>query len=162
MKSELSRLLEAVAFLKGKRIIKTQKDIAEAMKYNKSSISSALKGDERYFTDSFIDKFANTFELNSDWIKKGEGSLDNTNSTFSKKLIPLDSSLFQNKEKLHALALFIDRNKEDLRKDYVFEMVFKEIEDDAKKNLLKSLKDKIDNKTEASLKEIRDALISKD
>jgi len=83
---KLDRLLEAIAYLKGKRKITTQKAMAEAMEYNKSTISMALKGDERYFTDSFIEKFCATYGINKVWIDTGEGEIDtNINTNISKE-----------------------------------------------------------------------------
>ncbi|MEM1337309.1 MAG: helix-turn-helix domain-containing protein [Bacteroidota bacterium] len=161
MESKLARILEAVAYLKGKRIIRTQKDVAEAMGYNKSTISMALKGDDRYFTDSFIEKFSNTFNVDKNWIETGTGSLDNTNNQFNPKTIVLDSSLLESKDQLHALALFVERNRILLRKDFVWDMLFKDVEDKAEIALMKKLREEIDMKTDISIEEIKKRLLSK-
>lgn len=73
--NKLERIQKAVAYLKGSQIITKQQDIVDKMEVNKSSVSLALKGNEKYLTDSFISKFAETFNINPDWLLKGEGFL---------------------------------------------------------------------------------------
>ena len=71
-------LKEAIAMLKGKMIISTQKEISEKMGVNANSISQALKGNERYLTDSFMQKFALTFkELDFEWVTGAKESFSN-------------------------------------------------------------------------------------
>jgi hypothetical protein len=75
---KLERLETAIAYLKGKRIIKSQQDIADAMEFNKSSVSQAIQGNEKYFTDSFLKKFCVSFsEINPDWLLTGKGDMIN-------------------------------------------------------------------------------------
>ncbi|UAB85719.1 hypothetical protein INR75_06815 [Zunongwangia sp. SCSIO 43204] len=78
--SKLERIEKAVAYLKGKQIITKQQDIVDKMNVNKSSVSSALKGNDKYLTDSFIEKFSEAFGLNSTWILTGKGSLKDSNN----------------------------------------------------------------------------------
>ena len=75
MESKLSRIKTAIAYLKGKEIIVNQNDIVKAIGYSKSTVSMALNGKEKYFTDSFIDKFASTFNINKVWIHSGTGEM---------------------------------------------------------------------------------------
>lgn len=70
-----NRLDIAVAYLKGERIIKTQKDISKKMGMSEETISRALKGLEKYLTDSFLEKFAYEFSLNPEWLKNNSGSM---------------------------------------------------------------------------------------
>ena len=70
-----NRLDRAVAYLKGKQIIKTQKDISKKMGISEETISRALKGLEKYLTDSFLEKFAYEFGLNPEWLKNNNGSM---------------------------------------------------------------------------------------
>lgn len=70
-----NRLDIAVAYLKGERIIKTQKDISKKMGMSEETISRALKGLEKYLTDSFLEKFAYEFSLNPEWLKNNNGSM---------------------------------------------------------------------------------------
>ena len=72
---KLKRIKEAIAYLKGIQIISFQKDIVKKMGVNKSSVSQALNGHEKYLTDSFIEKFASVFELNEEWLLTGEGKM---------------------------------------------------------------------------------------
>ena len=48
------RLNEAFNYLRFKGLVKTQKDLAEAIGATAPNVSSALKGDEKFLTDSFI------------------------------------------------------------------------------------------------------------
>lgn len=76
--NKVDRLSKAIAYLKGKQIIAFQKDIVALMGMNKSTVSLALKGDKRYLTDRFLQKFCNTFpQININWLLKGEGSVAN-------------------------------------------------------------------------------------
>lgn len=69
---KVNRLNEAVAKLKGDMIISTQKDISIKMDMNVNTISQALKGNEKYLTDSFLKKFCLSFKtINEDWLLKG-------------------------------------------------------------------------------------------
>lgn len=70
-----NRLDRAVAYLKGEQIIKTQKDISKKMGMSEETISRALKGLEKYLTDSFLEKFACEFSLNPEWLKNNNGSM---------------------------------------------------------------------------------------
>ena len=67
-----NRLDRAVAYLKGEQIIKTQKDISKKMGMSEETISRALKGLEKYLTDSFLEKFAYEFSLNPEWLKNNK------------------------------------------------------------------------------------------
>ena len=69
------RFKKAISHLKGEQIINTNQDVVNKMEINKSSMSLALKGDERYLTEKFITKFANIYGFNKDWLWKGEGTI---------------------------------------------------------------------------------------
>nr|WP_319268226.1 hypothetical protein [uncultured Draconibacterium sp.] len=66
------RFNEAVAYLKGQQIIKTNKEIASRMKASESTISLALKGSSKHLTDSFLSRFIIAFQsditFNPLWI----------------------------------------------------------------------------------------------
>lgn len=70
-----TRLNKAIAHLKGVEIIKTQKDIAKTGIIAASNLSRAINCDEKYLTDSFLEKFANEFSLNKKWLLIGEGDI---------------------------------------------------------------------------------------
>ncbi|MCL1671763.1 helix-turn-helix domain-containing protein [Elizabethkingia ursingii] len=78
--SKTDRLNTAVAYLKGKRIAKTQKAIANMLETNEVTLSRALNGNEDYITDPFLRKFADIFKINTDWLLTGEGEMLNEKS----------------------------------------------------------------------------------
>lgn len=70
------RLNEAFNYLRFKGLVKTQKDLAEAIGATAPNVSSALKGDEKFLTDSFITRFSEAFgEVSSHWLLTGEGEM---------------------------------------------------------------------------------------
>lgn len=70
------RLNEAFNYLRFKGLVKTQKDLAEAIGATAPNVSSALKGDEKFLTDSFIARFSEAFEeVSSHWLLTGEGEM---------------------------------------------------------------------------------------
>ena len=69
------RLNVCFDYLRNKGIVHTQKDVADRMGSKKHSISRAFNGTPDYLTESFIDRFAATFGLNSDWIRYGIGEM---------------------------------------------------------------------------------------
>lgn len=71
----IERINEAVAYLKGKRIVNTQKDIANFLEIDTGNLSKVLKGNENYLTEPFLKKFANMFGLNSNWLLTGKGEI---------------------------------------------------------------------------------------
>lgn len=56
---------------------RTQVDIAIKMKSNKSSISQAMMGNEKYLTDNFLMRFNRAFDgiFNDEWLINGEGEM---------------------------------------------------------------------------------------
>ncbi len=88
VKNKHNRLNECLTYLKRIRSIKIQKDIVDKMEMNKSTVSQALKGNERYLTDSFLEKFANTFNLNPQYLIEGEGEMLKSLTTSSPKMHP--------------------------------------------------------------------------
>jgi plasmid maintenance system antidote protein VapI len=70
------RLKKAIDYLKFNNNIKNQDDLAEKMEYNRSSVSQAINGDERYLTDTFILNFCRKFKnINEEWIRTGSGEM---------------------------------------------------------------------------------------
>ncbi|WP_336704451.1 hypothetical protein [Chryseobacterium indologenes] len=54
-------LNKIIAFLKGKQVIETKKDLAEIINYNDKNLTSASNGNTRYLTDSLFRKIYNKF-----------------------------------------------------------------------------------------------------
>lgn len=77
--SRTDRLNSAVAYLKGKRIAKTQKAISKMLETNEVTLSRALNGNEEYITEGFLRKFADIFEIDTNWLLTGEGEMINNN-----------------------------------------------------------------------------------
>lgn len=79
--SRADRLKKAYNYLKYRGVISTQTDVAKAMNSTQPNISSALKGDEKVLTDSFLTRFSNSFEdISSSWLRTGEGSMLNSDT----------------------------------------------------------------------------------
>lgn len=74
---KLERLRKAYEYLRFKGIIHTQKDVADKMQATAPNVSSALKGDSKFLTDSFLRRFNEAFgELfNYQWLILGEGNM---------------------------------------------------------------------------------------
>lgn len=81
----------AFNYLKGKGIIKTQKDAAIKIGMTQGNLSKALKGDDRYLTESFIKRFNESFNgmFNANWIISGEGSMLKDNKEFRHEITPV-------------------------------------------------------------------------
>ena len=64
-------------YLKSNGQLHTQKDLAIKLGTYPSNISKALKGDEEYLTESFIDRFNKAFGsiFDDDWLLSGEGTM---------------------------------------------------------------------------------------
>lgn len=70
-----NRLNEAIGYLKGKKETKTQKSIANKLEIDGGNLSKAISGNESYLTEPFLRRFADVFELNTNWLLNGEGSM---------------------------------------------------------------------------------------
>ena len=76
METTTERINKAVAYLKGTQRIKEQKDIKIEMGVDKSTVSQALMGNEKYLTKNFIKKFCEVYPFfNIEWLKTGEGEM---------------------------------------------------------------------------------------
>lgn len=73
------RMRDAYNYLKDNGIVKSQKDIADAMLASRSNVSSAMNGNPNVLTDNFIRRFNKAFGniFNPNWIKNGEGEMLN-------------------------------------------------------------------------------------
>jgi hypothetical protein len=72
-----NRLKAAYHYLMGINMIINQQDLADKMKYSRTSISKALNGYDDYLTENFMTNLGNTFPdiFNSDWLMKGTGEM---------------------------------------------------------------------------------------
>lgn len=70
------RLQTAYKYLINKGLVRSQVDCANKMGINKSTLSLALKGDQRYATNNFARNLCNTFPmLNVEWLINGTGEM---------------------------------------------------------------------------------------
>ena len=71
------RLKMAYEYLRFRGMVHTQKDLAEKMQATPPHVSSALKGDVRFLTDKFLQRFNHSFEdiFNLQWLILGEGNM---------------------------------------------------------------------------------------
>lgn len=75
--SKLDRFKKSVEYLKNKGIIRSQSDIARKMEVYPQPISKAYNGDERYLTDSFLNRYCSAFGdiFNIEWLLTGNGEM---------------------------------------------------------------------------------------
>ena len=81
MKERQKRLIEVYEYLRKHYNVHTKTGFAEAVKYGRTSMSSAMNGNELYLTDSLFRSiclaYPNVFNLN--YLLTGEGSLLQSN-----------------------------------------------------------------------------------
>jgi len=77
MKTKQDKLHEAFEFLRSKGVVHTQKEFSEQIGFDKSNLSSAFKGSERYLTDGLFKKICDTYPdfFRIDYFLTGEGSM---------------------------------------------------------------------------------------
>ena len=91
MLNALARIHKAIDYLKDKGAIHKQQDIVNALGIAKSNLSMALKGDQRYFTEGFIDRFATAYSglVNKAWLLSGEGEMEKADLHNTRPHIPM-------------------------------------------------------------------------
>lgn len=111
-----NRFNTAIAVLKGKQLIKTQKDISDRGLIAKTNLSRAIKGDERYLTHKFLEKFASEFNFNYEWLLTGTGEMlnDSEEETIGKQYSIRDEELILVRERLSLYEEKIDFYKEKI------------------------------------------------
>ncbi len=75
--NKLDRFKKTIEYLKSKGIIRSQSDIARKMDIYPQPISKAYNGDERYLTNSFLNRYCSAFGylFNIEWLLTGEGEM---------------------------------------------------------------------------------------
>lgn len=74
--TKTERFKKAFELLRYEGIIKSQVDAANKMGASRSSMSSALAGNELFLTDSFLIRFTNTFkQISLDWLLHEKGPM---------------------------------------------------------------------------------------
>lgn len=70
------RIKKAFEYLRFQGLAGTQDEVAQKMNRQRTNVSSALNGKERYLTDSFIRAFCKAFDvINPEWLINGEGEM---------------------------------------------------------------------------------------
>ena len=111
IRNNQKELRDIVAYLKGKQLIKTQKDLAEKINFDKSNLSSAINGNELYLTDSLFKKIYAAFPQLSD-IK--ENTISNIKLNLDIKDLPLANQIEILNKKLDYIM-----QSEDLNRTYI-------------------------------------------
>lgn len=69
-------LNEVYEWLRYKKLVSSKKDFAERIGIDKTNLSSAFNGMEKYLTDNLFIKISEAFPLlNSDWLLTGKGNM---------------------------------------------------------------------------------------
>ena len=67
---------KAFDYLVFKGVITTRADFADAISYNRTNLSSAMNGNEKYLSDSLMNKISQAFpEFDKNWLLTGEGAM---------------------------------------------------------------------------------------
>lgn len=70
------RIKKAYEYLRFQGLVGTQEEVAKKMNRQRTNVSSALNGEKRYLTDSFVRDFCQTFgTINPEWIITGDGPM---------------------------------------------------------------------------------------
>lgn len=70
------RIKRAYEYLRFQGIVGSQDDVANKMKRQRTNVSSALNGNEKYLTDKFVKDFCKTFGIiDLNWLLTGEGEM---------------------------------------------------------------------------------------
>lgn len=122
------RFNKAFLFLKQENVIKTQNDIAKAMGASRSNISSALNGNEKILTDSFLMRFANAFkQISLSWLLHGEGPMLTVMPNFKAENTPQvleseeDKDVIEEQEKMTARIMELIRESRHIPKTFALE-----------------------------------------
>lgn len=89
------RLNEVYDYLRGNYNIHTKIDFANAIKFGRTSLSSALNGSEKYLTDSLFEKICESFPgvFNLDYLLNGNGELTVENEVFVEQIKQKDVAM---------------------------------------------------------------------
>lgn len=75
---------KAFDYLVFKGVITTRADFADAISYNRTNLSSAMNGNEKYLSDSLMNKISQAFpEFDKNWLLTGEGTMLKTEATMT-------------------------------------------------------------------------------
>lgn len=70
------RLLDVFERLRYEKVLSTKKEFAERIGFDKTNLSSAFGGSEKYLTDNLFNKIADAFpQFDRVWLLTGEGEM---------------------------------------------------------------------------------------
>lgn len=100
MNDIVDRIDAVYKYLLRNGLISKKKDIAEKMRYNYPNTISALKGDRKYLTDSFVNELNIAFGsiFNKRWILEGNGQMLNA---VSDAAIPVECEIVSHPDREH-------------------------------------------------------------
>ena len=76
-----SILIEAYEWLRYKKLVSSKKEFAEHIGIDKTNLSSAFNGMEKYLTDNLFIKISEAFpQLNRNWLLTGKGNVQKAQS----------------------------------------------------------------------------------
>lgn len=115
----VERFRKAYDYLYESGAIHTKKDLAEKMKVSRGSVQYAYAGNESYLNESFLKKFAKTFEaINLDWLLTGDGEMlkkaqeaPKTNGMTNSSDENISKLLEQNKELIEVLKKSLEASQ---------------------------------------------------
>lgn len=109
-----SILNEVYEWLRYKKLVSSKKDFAERIGIDKTNLSSAFNGMEKYLTDNLFIKISEAFPLlNSDWLLTGKGNMLKEQSVYTNS----ENTNQQIEEDMTILKLLeaLERNDEQIR-----------------------------------------------
>jgi phage repressor protein C with HTH and peptisase S24 domain len=86
------RIVTAFSYLKQTGSVKTQQEVADIMGANKTTVSQALNGNEKYLTDKFMSRFNEAAGgiFNIAWLLTGKGDmLEDVQGTIHGVMVPV-------------------------------------------------------------------------
>lgn len=96
-------------FVKDPKAYKTQAKVSKAIGVDRSNLSTALNGSEKYLTEGLVKKIVSAFpEISENWLLTGEGEMLNTPEP-EKSIIPRGE--LKPKEYSHTLQVRVVTNK---------------------------------------------------
>lgn len=107
------RLNRAYSFLRYEGVIKNQTEFAKKMGASRSSVSSALSGNELFLTDTFLMRFAHSFkQISLDWLLREEGPMLTITPEFKSENTPQVLEGYVNKDVIEEQKKMTERIKE--------------------------------------------------
>ena len=110
MKERQKRLIEVYEYLRKHYNVHTKTGFAEAVKYGRTSMSSAMNGNDLYLTDGLFRSiclaYPNVFNLN--YLLTGEGSLLQSNNEAVLGRYPAPPGMVSEDEPSESLPLWAD------------------------------------------------------